>query len=313
MKILTKNEIEQALSIPEVIQVIEEGFALYSRSEAIIPPIAALHFDSPKGDCHIKYGYLKNGKYYVVKIASGFPDNVQKGLPTGNGLMLLFDKETGALLATILDEGYLTDLRTAAAGCIAAKYLASEKVTCIGIIGTGAQSYYQLKLLSFATKCRNVLVWGRNKQKALAFKNITNLQGWHIETADTIDQLANACNLIITTTSSTEPILFARHIKPGTHITAVGADDIGKQELDCQIFKMADRVVVDSRSQCLHFGDTSFALTSGAMQEMDLIELGEIISGTRAGRTSDSQITVADLTGIAIQDLQIAKLLYELL
>src|ERR1700722_1137566 len=122
MKILSRGQIEKLLSIPDILEAIEQGFIAYSQGETEIPPVASLHFENPPGDCHIKYGYAKKGKYYVVKIGSGFYGNPKKGLPSGNGLMLLFDKETGSPLCLLQDEGYLTDIRTAAAGCIAAKY-----------------------------------------------------------------------------------------------------------------------------------------------------------------------------------------------
>ena len=188
MKILTRKKIEEILSIPAILEAIEQGFAAYSRKEAVIPPVAALHFE-------------KNGKYYVVKIASGFHDNPKFGLPAGNGLMLLFDQQTGALLAVLLDEGYLTDIRTAAAGCIAAKYLAPKNVSCIGIVGTGGQAYYQLKLLSFATTCRRAMIWGRDRSKAEGLKNHPGLSEWKIEVAEDLERLAANCRLIVTTSS----------------------------------------------------------------------------------------------------------------
>lgn len=311
MKILNRSQIEQMASIPAILKAVEEGFVAYSRGEAVIPPVAALHFDYPPGDCHIKYGYLNKGKYYVIKVASGFYDNPSLGLPAGNGLMLLFDKLTGALVSVLLDEGYLTDLRTAAAGCLAAKYLAPETVSCIGIVGTGAQAYYQLKLLSYATKCRHVMVWGRDESKAEKIKNHPDLIEWEIEPVKDLDRLTNHCNLIVTTTSSSKPLLFAHQIRPGTHITAVGADDVGKQELDPEIFTKADKVVVDSRSQCVELGDVSYALKKGLIGKERLIELGEIIMNNKFRRTTASEITIADLTGVAIQDLQVAAAIFE--
>lgn len=311
MKILTRKQIEETLSIPAILEAIEQGFVAYSRGETVIPPVAALHFDYPRGDCHIKYGYAKEGKYYVVKIASGFHDNLKLGLPAGNGLMLLFDKRTGELLAVLLDEGYLTDIRTAAAGYIAAKYLAPKNISCIGIIGTGSQAYHQLKFLSFMTKCRRVMIWGRDQSKAKKFKDHPDLLEWKIEVAKNLDQITTNCNLIVTTTSSTKPLLFAHQIQPGTHITAVGADDVGKQELDPAIFTKAERVIVDSRSQCMQFGDVSYAVKKSLIKEEKLIELGEVIVDNSLGRISDTQITVADLTGVAIQDLQIAVTIFE--
>jgi ornithine cyclodeaminase len=311
MKILTRTEIEKLLSIPQMIAAIEEGFVLYSRNETVIPPIASLSFDHPPGDCHIKCGYAKQGRYYVVKIASGFPENVKMGLSSGNGVMLLFDKYNGALLSVLLDEGYLTDMRTAAAGCIAAKYLSPKNISCIGIVGTGAQSYFQLKLLSYVTTCRKVMVWGRQEAKALRLKQHPDFCGWQIEIASHLDHLTAACNLIVTTTSSTSPLLFADQIRPGTHITAIGADDLGKQELDPKLFCKADKIVVDSRSQCLEIGDVSYAIKQGLIPSNKVVELGDLIQAPSLGRTSETEITVADLTGVGIQDLQIAAHVFE--
>lgn len=311
MKILSRKQIEQVLSIPKILEAIEQGFIAYSRGEAVIPPVGSLHFDSPPGDCHIKYGYAKSGKYYVVKIASGFYDNPKHGLPSNNGLMLLFDKQTGKPLCALLDEGYLTDIRTAAAGYVAAKYLAPKAVTCVGIVGTGAQAYYQLKFLSFATECRRAMIWGRDIEKARKIARHPDLSEWTLEIAQNLEQLTTECNLIVTTTTSSHPLLFADQVKPGTHITAVGADDIGKQEIDEKIFVKADKVIVDSRSQCSAFGDVSHALKKGMIGSEKLVELGAVLANPSLGRTSESQITVCDLTGIAIQDLQIAQSVYE--
>ncbi len=310
MKILSREQIENSLSIPQILEAIEQGFITYSRGEAVIPPVASLHFTSPPGDCHIKYGYARSGKYYVVKIASGFYDNPKQGLPSNNGLMLLFDKQTGNPICALLDEGYLTDIRTAAASCIAAKCLAPKNVSCVGIVGTGSQAYYQLKLLSFATKCRRAMIWGRDREKARKMTRQDDLNEWTFEIANDLEQLTAECNLIVTTTASSHPLLLADHIKPGTHITAVGADDIGKQELDENIFMRAEKVIVDSRSQCAAFGDVSHALKKGVIGPEKLVELGEVLTNPSLGRTSDSQITVCDLTGVAIQDLQIAESIY---
>jgi len=311
MKILSRQQIEQALSIPAVLEAIEQGFIAYSQGQTVMPPVASLRFDHPPGDCHIKYGYARNGKAYVVKIASGFPDNPNISLPSGNGLMLLFDQMTGKPLAILLDEGFLTDIRTAAAGCLAAKYMAPKNISCIGIVGTGAQAYYQLKLLSHATICREVMIWGRDSAKAHRLKVHPDLFEWKIRVADSLDQLAAECNLIVTTTSSSDPLLFSYQIQPGTHITAVGADDFGKQELDPDIFTKADRIVVDSRSQCMEYGDVAHAIKMGSLKKEDLYEMGEIALDSSFQRTSEKEITVADLTGVAIQDLQIAASIFE--
>lgn len=310
MKILSREQIEENLSVPKIIKAIEQGFMLYSQGEAVIPPVGLLHFEYPPGDCHIKYGYSKGGKYYIVKVASGFYENPKQGLPSNNGLMLLFDKETGKPVCILLDEGYLTDIRTAAAGYIAAKYLAPKTVECVGIVGTGAQAYHQLKFLLSATQCRKAMIWGRDIEKARKLAKHHDLSEWTIEAVKDLEQLASESNLIVTTTSSSRPLLLAKHVKPGTHITAVGADDIGKQELEEEIFIKADKIIVDSRSQCEAFGDVSHALKKGLIEVHKLVELGEMLINPSLGRTSDHQITVCDLTGIAIQDLQIAESIF---
>jgi ornithine cyclodeaminase len=311
MKIYRLAEIKQHLDIPSVMAGMEEGFVALCKKETVTPPVGLLHFDDPKGDCHIKYGYIKSGNYYVVKIASGFYDNPRKGLPTGNGMMILFDKATGTPVCILLDEGYLTDVRTGLAGSIAARYLAPSKVDCIGIVGTGAQAFFQLKYLTLVTSCRKVLVWGRNHEKALALKRHENLGEFQIEVAPNIETIASKCNLIVTTTNTETPLLFHHHIRPGTHITAIGADDVGKQEIHSALFAHADRIVVDSKNQAMLFGDTFYALKSGLIEKDAIRELGEVIEDKKLRRQNDEQITIADLTGVAVSDLQIAVKIYE--
>lgn len=308
MKILNKSQIERLVSIPEVLQAIRQGFIQYSRRETVIPPVASLHLDN--GECHIKYGYNRKGEYYIVKIASGFPDNTKVGFPAGNGMMILFDQQSGNPVCLLQDEGYLTDLRTAAAGCLAAMCLAPKNVTQVGIIGTGAQAMYQLKLLTYATQCRKALVWGRDKVKSKAFVNHSELKEWNIEIADSIENICSHCNLIVTTTSSKTPLIYASHLRPGMHVTAVGADDQGKQEISEDVFANADIIAVDSRSQCEMIGDSSYAIRQGVINPSKLIEIGEVLQDTSLGRTSEEQITLMDLTGVAIQDLAIATAVY---
>lgn len=304
--IFNLQQIKETLNSIDVISEIEKGFIEYSKGNAIVPPVGELVFQEPPGDVHIKYGYLKNDTVYVVKIASGFPGNTKLNLPPSNGMMILFCKKTGAILAILLDEGYLTDIRTAAAGAIAAKYLAPKKVTRIGIVGTGTQAKLQLLYLKKVVHCHEVIVWGRNNDNLKRFKE--NIEDNHtIQLTNDIHELTSTCNLIVTATSSTKPLLYAKQIKQGTHITAVGSDTPHKQELDPYIFQKADIIVADSISQCIERGDISWALKNNMTTREKLTELGSVISGISPQRTSDNQITIADLTGIAVQDLQIAK------
>jgi ornithine cyclodeaminase len=305
MKIYIKNEIELAIDIPLIMEEIEDGLRLVSEGRAINAPVSFMHFEFPKGDVHIKSGAFLDGEMYVVKIASGFYENPILGLSSSNGVMLLFSQKTGELRAILLDEGRLTDVRTGVAGAIAAKYLAPSPVTKIGIIGTGAQAKEQLFHLQYVTPCRDVLIWGRDPFKAQKLASDPSLKAFNIVISQSIEEVTEGCNLIVTTTPSSQPLLFGQQLRPGTHITAVGADDVGKQELDETVFDCADLIVVDSLLQCSRYGDLSHA------KKVDLnsvIELGKWIQKPR--ERHPDWITVADLTGLAIEDLQIAKAVY---
>ncbi len=299
--------------IADLIQTIEDGFVMYSQKKVIVPPVGYLGFKNPPGDVHIKYGYIEGDDYYVIKIASGFYKNAEIGLPTGNGMMLLFNQKTGATLSILLDEGYLTDIRTAAAGAVAAKYLAPSKVACIGIVGTGMQARLQLEYLRPITNCRNVVVWGRSEDKLKSFKADPSLKDFSITTTTEINVLTGKCNLIVTTTPSRKALVMAAHIHPGTHITAMGADADGKQEIDPLGFEKADIIVADSKDQCIDHGDLSYAVRDGIIDPDKIIELGDVIRNKKFQRKNDQQVTIADLTGVAIQDIQITKYVYLML
>lgn len=310
MKIITLEQIKQILPSIDIISEIEKGFVDYSNGNSVVPPVGELLLE--KGEVHIKYGYIKNDDYYVIKIASGFYENAKYGLSSSNGLMLLFRQETGELESILLDEGYLTDVRTAIAGAIAAKYLAPKNVKQIGIVGTGIQARLQLHYLKDVTKCRKVLVFGRSIEKLNVYKTELKTEGFEIETTQNADEILQNCNLIVTTTPATEPILFAEHLQKGTHITAVGSDTPNKQELDSNVLQKADLIVADSISHCLERGEIHKSFSNNKISKDELIELGDIISGKLQGRNSDDQITIADLTGVAVQDIQIAKAVYEI-
>jgi len=307
--IVSLEQIKEILPSIDLIPAIEAGFTAYSAGKAVVPPVGELLMD--RGDVHIKYGYLRGDKYYVIKIASGFYDNPGLGLPSGNGLMLLFDQQTGELVSILLDEGHLTDTRTAVAGAIAAKHLAPRNVERIGIIGTGVQARAQLMYLARVNACRDVIVFGRGEEQLSRYEREMKKHGFTIEVTNNTEDVLNTCNLIVTTTPSTTPLLEASGVRKGTHITAVGSDTPQKQELDPAILQKADLVVADSIAQCLERGEIHKAIESGHISGDELTELGDIIAGNTAGRVSEEQITVADLTGVAVQDIKIATAVYE--
>ena len=308
--ILSLSTIKKYLLSADLISLIQEGFVSFSSGNAVVPPVGELIFDNPKGEAHIKYGYIKHQPYYVVKIASGFYGNPKLGIKASQGNMLLFSQHTGELLAILLDEGYLTDIRTVIASMITLKYLAPSTVKCVGIIGTGIQAQLQLDFLDQVCCCQNIMVWGRSKENAQAFKNKFKDSDFSIEIASSIDQLTEKCNVIITATPSTQPLLAAHQIKAGTHITAIGSDTSEKIELSTKLIEKADVVVSDSISQSHTRGEVFQARKNNDLDESKLVELGDLIQNPELGRSNENQITVADLTGVAVQDIMIATAIF---
>ena len=307
MRIIGRDEIEAALNAQHAIELIEAGFVALSAGQVTMPPVGHLDLQDPPGECHIKYGHIHGDDFFAIKLATGFYENAALGLPSGSGMTIVFSAKTGFPEVLLADAGYLTDVRTAMAGCICARYLAPRDVTAIGIVGAGLQARLQLEYLQYATDCRNVVVWARRAEQALSFQKEMRAQGFDVTIAPSVETLCRQSKLIVTTTPATEPILFADWIAPGTHITAVGSDGGGKQELDAAIYEKSDLCVVDSTAQCVLLGESRFAIEAGSTNEADLVELGHIIAGDAPGRQNDQQISVADLTGVAVQDIQIAK------
>jgi ornithine cyclodeaminase len=311
MKIITLEQIRSHLDIDAAILMQEEGFKLYSQHKAVIPPVGYLKIPHTPVSYHIKYGVIDCDDVFVVKFVGGLEYSSKKfGQSCLHGMSLVFSALTGEPLYYLQDHGYLTQLRTALAGCIVAKYLAPNHVRAIGIIGTGEQSYLQATYLSHVTPCRNIVLWGRNKEKCLQYQNSMVAQGYSVEIVATPRDVAKKCNLIVTTTASREPLLMKDDIQHGTHITALGADAPEKQEFDPNLVAIADTLVVDSISQCSDHGEISHALRAGLIEACNLIELGTIIEDSsphRPYKRDEHGITIADLTGIAVQDIMIAK------
>jgi ornithine cyclodeaminase len=304
---LNSDEIEQRVGNLDVVGLMEQAFAAFSKGEAVMPMPGELLIEDPPGEVHLKYGYFKSGDTYVIKIASGFWNNPAKGLSSSDGLLLVFRKETGELAAVLNDRGRLTDLRTAAAGAVAAKHLASTDVDMIGVIGTGIQAELQVVALQTVRPCKNIVVWGRNPERTSAYAKRMEEKGFTVAIVPSASDVAARSRLIITATASPSPLLQWPDIRPGTHITAIGADSADKQELAEAIIRNADVVVTDSRSQAITRGELLRAYGKDSAALSKVAEIGEIVSGIAKGRTSESQVTVATLSGLAVQDIAMAS------
>ncbi|HCD7566966.1 hypothetical protein [Pseudomonas aeruginosa] len=309
MHILDRRTISDLLPKIDLISCIEGGFVAFSGNRVLSAPVSGMEFTSPPADVHIKSGAICGESHYVVKIASGFYDNPKVGLPSSNGVMLIFSRTTGELEAILLDEGYLTDVRTAAAGALAARQFAPSEVSCIGVLGTGTQARLQVSHLKSVTRCRELMVLGRTKRSMKDYQSAMEGEGFNVHICSSASELAGKCNLIITATPSRSPLLTADIVQPGTHITAVGADTPGKCELDPRLFERADLVVADSVPQCVERGECAAAIQNGCLNVCDISEFGALLS-QGMGRVDERDITIVDLTGLAVQDIRISSAVY---
>ncbi|MGI9371869.1 MAG: ornithine cyclodeaminase family protein [Hyphomicrobiales bacterium] len=304
---LDRAAIETRFAFQKALGAVEDAYIASAEARVTSPPVGHIAFDDANGDCHIKYGHIHGDGIFVIKIATGFYDNTKKGLPSSNGMMLAFSAETGAPIAILRDEGWLTDMRTGLGGALASIALARNDFTNVLIVGAGLQCAFQAECLQKLVPDRRLAfsIWNRNVQGAS--EAAAKLHDSAIN-ADAVNDLKSACgatDVIITTTPSREALIKHEWIKPGTHITAIGADSPGKQELDAALVASADLLVCDLKSQALDHGEFQHAFLAGDISTYQVIELGDVLSNAHPGRINDKQITLADLTGIAAQDIAI--------
>lgn len=298
MRVVDAGEILAALDEDAAIAAVETGFKRYSAGQVQVATVLHLAFAEPPGDCHVKAAAVAGDEVFVVKLATGFYRNPELNLPSSNGFMAVLSARTGELLALLHDQGHLTDQRTAMAGAIAARAILREGSRTLGIVGAGTQAGLQAKLLKRRLGLDSVLIWARNSKRASALASEVRGE------AVSLEDLCARADLIVTTTPSTEPLLASVMIRPGTRIVAVGADSPGKRELDPRILARG-RVVVDSIAQCVDHGEAGWAVRGGLIDPTGLIELGTLLETPVV--FAPEEIVVADLTGVAIQDFEIAK------
>lgn len=316
MLILREPEIRSLLDASGCLQVVEAAFSAYARGQAELPAVINLEVPEHRGEVHVKAGYLHTGPYFAVKIASGFLDNAQLGLPNSDGMVLMFEARTGAVAGLLLDHGYITDLRTGAAGAVAAKHLGRATVETVAVIGSGAQARYQIRSLALVKKFREVRVWGRHEEKAAVCIQELSREGLATDLrfvlASSVREAVQGADIVITVSASREPLVQADWIATGALVIAVGSDGPDKQELAVEVLARADRVIADSLPQCLRLGEIHHAVERGAIaSDQVTAELGQITAGFKPGRTSDDEIIVCDLTGVGVQDVAAAAFVLE--
>lgn len=305
MRILELAEIQRVLAYGKIIDCMRDAVTAWSRGECDMPMPMHLDIAGECAEIHMKSSYRQGGAFFALKIASTFPGNQARGLPVGNGMMLLASAETGEPVAFLADAGHLTDVRTAAVSALVAREL-GRRDSVLGILGTGIQARLQARMHAEILDLRQISIWGRNAQRAEECRRDLQaaLPKTEIALAASPGDVAVAARLIVTATASRLPLLRAGDLQPGTHVSAVGSDSAGKQELDPEILRRAALVLVDSRHQCEKLGELQHAPD----QLGRAVEIGEYCDAPVA--IDGASITVADFTGLGVEDLYIAEYCY---
>jgi len=307
-RFVTADELRAAIGFEELIEPVADAFRKSSAGEAQNGLIVLFPGDdAAAGDVYVKSGVARGEPMFIVKVAPWFAANARAGIPQG-GFVAVIDSANGHTRAILADEHYLSDIRTAAAGAIAARLFAPALVRTAAVLGSGVQAYWQSLALFHERPFERLLIWARDTAKAAALleRLRPKLPGVTYEVAHTVEEAVSAADVLITATLSREPLVHGTWLRPGQHITAVGADDPTKCELDAEALRRAS-VFVDERATAEANGDVYAAIQNGA-NVADLIngEIGEVLAGRRPGRSSHEQITLAKLVGIGAQDVAAA-------
>jgi len=309
IRIVTEAELRQVVALDlTVVDVVAQAFAALGQGSVVMPPILSMELAEANGEVDVKTAYIPGFDSFAIKVSPGFFDNPKLGLPSLNGLMILFSAKTGLVEAVFLDNGYLTDMRTAAAGAVAARYLAPQRVQVAGVLGSGVQARLQMQAAHLVRPFERLLVWGRDAAKAEACAaDLAADLGVEARAVADAEEVVAESQLVVTTTPARTPVIRAEWLHPRLHITAMGADQAGKNEIDSKALAACDLYVCDSVRQCEVSGELEAALAQGIWSKPTPPELGQIINGTAEGRSGEEAVTICDLTGTGAQDTAIAS------
>jgi len=302
---LTEADVRSLVGPAEALDCMRTGFAALHRRAVTQPAIMDLEFPDFQGEAHLKGAHIHGSPFWAVKAATGFWGNPDRGLPLTNGLFLVFSAETGILSAILFDNGYLTELRTGAAGALAADLLAPADIEQAAIIGAGGQARYQLEALLGVRRPQRVVVASRSGAEAYA-KEMQELHDIEVTVMPDVETAVRGSQLVVTTTPSREPVVLADWVQPGTHVTAMGSDFHEKQELEASLLGRADVVAADHPPVAAANGEVHHAVDSGAISLDDVVSLGALVAGDAQGRVNGSSITIADLCGVGVHDAAVA-------
>ncbi len=312
--VLNSSEIKKCVQLNgQLIPIIEDAFKSLALGKTTMPPILRLDIEKYHGESDVKAAYIEGLDSYAIKVASGFFNNPNLGLPSSNGLMILLDSKTGVLKSVLLDKGYLTDVRTAIAGAIAAKHLSNPDSTKAGIIGAGIQAKLQLEALTLVRNIDTAFIWARNSEKVNQFIKDVSKLNINYKVCSSPEEVVKHSEIVVTTTPSKSSLIKNEWLKKGLHITAMGSDAEQKNELEPLIIKNCDQYIPDSLSQTRILGELHHAIDKNIiLPNENFNELGNIILDSNLGRKNKEDITVCDLTGTGVQDTAIARQTYEI-
>jgi ornithine cyclodeaminase len=309
--ILTETDLRGIVPLDvDAVDCVEQAFVALVTKAVEMPPIMRLDIPTHRGEVDVKTAYVPGLDSFAIKVSPGFFNNPSLGLPSTNGLMMLLSAHTGLVEALLLDNGYLTDVRTAAAGAVAARHLARLDARIAAILGAGMQARLQLRALTLVRSIQEARIWARDVEKAeKTARELTAELGFPVSAQADAQQACRGADIIVTTTPSDRPILDASWLEPGQHVTAIGSDAEHKNEIDPAVISRAAPYVADSLRQTRRLGELHHAIAAGIVTEDAAFpELGAIISRQAVGRRSDAAITLCDLTGTGVQDTAIATL-----
>ena len=309
INILTEADLRAAVPLDlNAVACVEQGFAALATGDVVMPPILSLEVAKYNGEVDVKTAYVPGIDSFAIKISPGFFDNPKLGLPSTSGLMVLFSSRTGMVEALLLDNGYLTDVRTAAAGAVAARLLARKDASSACMIGAGTQACLQLKALCLVRPIKRATVWARDPEKAAnSAHSMQEELGIPVTALANPAEAVSRADIVVTTTPARTPVLQADWLRPGQHVTAMGSDQHNKNEIAPECLARADLYVPDRLSQTRELGELRTAIEAGVFPaDVAFAELGDFIAGKATGRKGDGDITIADLTGTGVQDTAIA-------
>lgn len=308
--ILTQRQIEKLIDMRKTLRIVEEAFGAQGQGEVQMPPKIYIHLDKYKGDFRAMPAFLDRMKACGIKWVNVHPANKRYGLPAVMAVIILNDPRTGFPLA-IMGGTLITNLRTGAAGGVAAKYLANKDSSTAAFVGCGAQARTQLMALKELFRLREVRVSGCRESHAIAFIKETGSSGIDMRCCSNIEDCVRGADIVVTTTPVRKPIVKSEWIGRGVHINAIGADAKGKEELDPALLKRA-KIVVDDKMQAIHSGEINVPISRKIIKETDIYAtLGEVVTGKKGARISKDEITLFDSTGLAIQDVAVANYVYK--